>query len=201
MYKKTKYSTQNTWIIKFKLEACTLLYMLLSMSMYYICTFIPLTPLLIPLSVRLKHPSLSPDRESAPHCKTIALGWYISITLVITYHVIHKTYDSYAKLKNSLYWNWRPWRGFVYLNTSHSNICCIACVKIWARWTTFLLVLKLHVFVGNVFKISVHVNCPSLYKHRKTYGFENWFVWLIINPVSERKVDSIIFTLARSNVL
>lgn len=38
----------------------------------------------LPLSVRLKHPNLSPDRESAPHCRTIALGWYISITFVIT---------------------------------------------------------------------------------------------------------------------
>lgn len=116
MYKKTKYSTQNTWIIKFKLEACSLLYMLLSMSMYYICTFIPLTPLLIPLSVRLKHPSLSPDRESAPHCRTIALGWYISITLVITYQVIHKTYDSYAELKNS-------WKYIVLELTSMKRIC------------------------------------------------------------------------------
>lgn len=71
------------------------------MSMYYICTNIPQIPPL-PLSVRLKHPSLSPDRESAPHCRTIALGWYISITLVITYSVIHSTYDSYAKLNNSL---------------------------------------------------------------------------------------------------
>lgn len=33
--------------------------------------------------VRLKHPSLSPDRESAPHWRTTALGWYISITLAI----------------------------------------------------------------------------------------------------------------------
>lgn len=73
------------------------------------------TPL-IPLSVRLKHPSLSPDRESAPHCKTIALGWYISITLVITYQVIHKTYDSYAELKNS-------WKYIVLELTSMKRIC------------------------------------------------------------------------------
>ena len=33
--------------------------------------------------VRLKHPSLSPDRESAPHWRTTALGWYISMTLAI----------------------------------------------------------------------------------------------------------------------
>lgn len=100
---KTKYLIQNTWIMKFQLEACTLLYMLLPiyMYMYYICTNIPLIPPL-PLSVRLKHPSLSPDRESAPHCRTIALGWYISITLVITYRVIHSTYDSYEKLQNFL---------------------------------------------------------------------------------------------------
>ena len=38
----------------------------------------------LPLSVRLKQPNLSPERESAPHCKTTALGWYISITFVIT---------------------------------------------------------------------------------------------------------------------
>lgn len=69
--------------------------------MYNICANIPRIPPL-PLSVRLKHPSLSPDRESAPHCRTIALGWYISITLVITYSVIHSTYDSHAKLNNSL---------------------------------------------------------------------------------------------------
>lgn len=82
---------------------CFTNYMLLPiyMSMYYICTNISRIPLL-PLSVRLKHPSLSPDRESAPHCRTIALGWYISITLVITYSVIHSTSDSYAKLKKFL---------------------------------------------------------------------------------------------------
>lgn len=35
--------------------------------------------------VRLKHPSLSPDRESAPHWRTTALGWYISMTLAMIY--------------------------------------------------------------------------------------------------------------------
>lgn len=40
--------------------------------------------LLLPLMVRLKQPSLSPDRESDPHCKTTALGWNVSITLDIT---------------------------------------------------------------------------------------------------------------------
>jgi hypothetical protein len=34
--------------------------------------------------VRLKHPSLSPERESAPHWRTIALGWYSSMTRDIT---------------------------------------------------------------------------------------------------------------------
>ena len=37
-----------------------------------------------PLSVRLKQPSLSPERESAPHWSTMALGWYSSITRDIT---------------------------------------------------------------------------------------------------------------------
>lgn len=110
---KTKYSTENARFMKLKLSTwilCFTNYMLLPiyMSMYYICTNISRIPLL-PLSVRLKHPSLSPDRESAPHCRTIALGWYISITLVITYSVIHSTSDSYAKLKkipgSTLYWN------------------------------------------------------------------------------------------------
>lgn len=39
----------------------------------------------LPLMVRLKQPSLSPDKESAPHCRTTALGWYISITLAMIY--------------------------------------------------------------------------------------------------------------------
>lgn len=38
-----------------------------------------------PLMVRLKQPSLSPDSESAPHWRTTALGWYISITLAMIY--------------------------------------------------------------------------------------------------------------------
>lgn len=37
----------------------------------------------IPLTVKLKHPILSPASVSAPHCKTIALGWNVSITFVI----------------------------------------------------------------------------------------------------------------------
>lgn len=37
----------------------------------------------IPLMVRLKQPSLSPERESAPHWRTTALGWYISMTLAM----------------------------------------------------------------------------------------------------------------------
>lgn len=44
--------------------------------------------------VRLKQPSLSPDRESAPHWRTTALGWYISITLAMIY-----TNDSIQSLK------------------------------------------------------------------------------------------------------
>lgn len=40
----------------------------------------------LPLTVRLKHPNLSPDNESAPHCNTTALGWYISITFDIIYN-------------------------------------------------------------------------------------------------------------------
>lgn len=39
----------------------------------------------LPLRERLKHPSLSPASESAPHCRTIALGRYTSITLDITW--------------------------------------------------------------------------------------------------------------------
>jgi len=35
--------------------------------------------------VRLKQPSLSPDKESAPHWRTTADGWYISITLAMIY--------------------------------------------------------------------------------------------------------------------
>jgi hypothetical protein len=33
---------------------------------------------------RLKHPSLSPLKESPPHCKTTAAGLYHSITFSIT---------------------------------------------------------------------------------------------------------------------
>ena len=36
-----------------------------------------------PLIDKLKHPSLSPDSESAPHCKTTASGWYTSMTFWI----------------------------------------------------------------------------------------------------------------------
>lgn len=42
-------------------------------------------PLFLPLMVRLKQPSRSPDKESEPHCKTTALGWNVSITLDITW--------------------------------------------------------------------------------------------------------------------
>ncbi|CAG5866304.1 unnamed protein product [Menidia menidia] len=40
--------------------------------------------------VRLKQPSLSPDRESAPHWRTTALGWYISITLAMIFTDEHR---------------------------------------------------------------------------------------------------------------
>lgn len=43
----------------------------------------PIACVHIPLMVRLKQPSLSPDRESAPHWRTTALGWYISMTLAM----------------------------------------------------------------------------------------------------------------------
>jgi hypothetical protein len=46
--------------------------------------FMNSTHLACPLRVRLKQPSLSPERESAPHCSTMALGWYSSITRDIT---------------------------------------------------------------------------------------------------------------------
>lgn len=46
--------------------------------------------------VRLKQPSLSPDRESAPHWRTTALGWYISITLAMIYTNDNKTNASGA---------------------------------------------------------------------------------------------------------
>jgi len=39
-----------------------------------------------PFSERLKQPSLSPVRESAPHCSTTALGWNVSITFVTTFN-------------------------------------------------------------------------------------------------------------------
>ena len=35
----------------------------------------------VPFRDKLKHPSLSPARESAPHCSTTALGQYSSMTL------------------------------------------------------------------------------------------------------------------------
>ena len=38
----------------------------------------------VPLSDRLKQPSLSPANESAPHWRTMALGRYTSMTLDIT---------------------------------------------------------------------------------------------------------------------
>ena len=37
-----------------------------------------------PLRERLKHPSLSPESESAPHCRTTALGRYTLRTCSIT---------------------------------------------------------------------------------------------------------------------
>ena len=37
-----------------------------------------------PLRVRLKQPNLSPLSESAPHCRTMAEGWYVSITATTT---------------------------------------------------------------------------------------------------------------------
>ena len=45
----------------------------------------------LPRIDRLKQPRRSPESESAPHCSTTALGWYISITLAITYtqHTSH----------------------------------------------------------------------------------------------------------------
>lgn len=52
----------------------------------------------LPLTVRLKHPSLSPDSESAPHCNTTALGWYISITLDIIYNQ-HKIVELLIHMK------------------------------------------------------------------------------------------------------
>lgn len=39
----------------------------------------------LPRMVRLKQPRRSPDSESAPHWRTTALGWYISITFAITW--------------------------------------------------------------------------------------------------------------------
>lgn len=51
----------------------------------------------VPLIVRLKHPSLSPESESAPHCSTTALGWYISITLAMIYRQTH----TQSEIKNT----------------------------------------------------------------------------------------------------
>jgi hypothetical protein len=45
----------------------------------------------VPLMVRLKQPSRSPDKESAPHWSTTAEGWYISITLAMIYTSITKS--------------------------------------------------------------------------------------------------------------
>lgn len=165
--------------MKFKLEACTLCYMLLPiyMSLYNICTNIPRIPPL-PLSVRLKHPSLSPDRESAPHCRTIALGWYISITLVITYSVIHSTCDSYAKLKKflstcTLYWKWFLWRQFVYLNTALSNFSCIAC-KNMSQINNISLSFYNYRYLLAMFSkiVYMHVFCKSCINIKRLTGLK-----------------------------
>jgi hypothetical protein len=37
-----------------------------------------------PRRERLKHPRRSPDKLSAPHCSTMAPGWYRSMILAIT---------------------------------------------------------------------------------------------------------------------
>lgn len=99
----------------------------------------------LPLMVRLKQPSLSPDRESAPHCRTTALGWYISITLAMIYTKKHLVSQMLLSIKGNL---------------NQQNI-------------------------------------SSLFTHR----FENGFIWLIINPIPQRVIDSVIFTLPSTDVL
>lgn len=97
-----------------------------------------------PLMVRLKQPSLSPDSESAPHWRTTALGWYISITLAM-----------------------------IYTNNTNTitNVSLQKCQ-------------------------SAKVN-NSFFTHRLKYGF----IGLIVNPIPQRVIHSVIFALSSSDVL
>lgn len=54
-----------------------------SISNSILKVFTTSTHLAWPLTVRWKQQSLPPNSESAPHCDTTALGWYISITFRI----------------------------------------------------------------------------------------------------------------------
>lgn len=95
-----------------------------------------------PLMVRLKQPSRSPDRESAPHWSTTALGWYISITLAMIWK--HHAAD--------------------YLQQCETHA--------WLRRASLV-----------------------------TYGFEYGFVRLVVDPIPEWVVHSVVFALPSTNVL
>lgn len=87
--------------------------------------------------VRLKQPNRSPDRESAPHWSTTALGWYISITLDMIYRTIRNkeicmtwfqrnTSSHLVRFTDLQVWIWlhrthhqyHPWAGNLQRNTS-----------------------------------------------------------------------------------
>lgn len=93
--------------------------------------------------VRLKQPSLSPDSESAPHWRTTALGWYISITLAM-----------------------------IYTNTN-------TITNVWVQ------------------KCQSAKVTNSFFTHRLKYGF----IGLVVNPIPQRVIHSVIFALSSSDVL
>ena len=84
-----------------------------------------------PLSERLKQPSLSPASESAPHCSTIALGLYTSITLRITFF---KKKSEETNTHGILYLRCRHWtilRAHVHLRTINKLV-----TQDWQPWAS-----------------------------------------------------------------
>lgn len=169
---------------------------------------------LLPLMVRLKHPSLSPDRESDPHCKTTALGWNVSITLDITYtrnlllHTLHRTVSQQHSNIHVSKWHEDipsvPTAAdspiLVTLRPLRREAYCWQAAIVREEYRPNQSPQKLASWATQWQSMN-HKESLSKVSDIQTYRLEYCFIGLIIDSIPEGIVDSVVLAFACTNIL